>query len=223
MWAALVRNERRYLDDDLVAAVSDGCFVDAGRFEEYQAMMNGGSRRLAIVSRYLAKALSEIGATNLLAGQRQGLEDAEFQCLSFLVQSDGPIGQQDIAALFGSKSKATKLIDRLEAKGYVTRSRYPGDGPAYCDDCALQGWGLMTAVRAMQIDRDVSLLSMTVRDLVAVTMYLDRIAELARKARSTIDVTDRPPPEVSSRRRGGSVVLGGSSTGDRGVESICPV
>lgn len=57
-----------------------------------------------------------------------GMHPTDVQCLNLLSLERGPVTTGRIADLTGlTTGSATRLVDRLERAGYVTRERDPGD------------------------------------------------------------------------------------------------
>ena len=63
----------------------------------------------------------------LSAATYLGLNVNESQAISYLL-SRGPLGQSDLAELLGmTTGSVTALVDRLEQRGYATRTPHPSD------------------------------------------------------------------------------------------------
>jgi DNA-binding MarR family transcriptional regulator len=63
---------------------------------------------------------------NIAIAQKLGMGLADVQCMGLLM--DGPAAPSDLAARLGLTTGAmTKVLDRLQAGGYITRSSDPAD------------------------------------------------------------------------------------------------
>lgn len=84
-----------------------------------------------------------------------GLLLADNEALINLASTDGPLRMSDIAdRLVLSPGGATKVIDRLEAKGYVNRIPDPSDRRATILQMTAEGRTAMSEARAV-IDRQL--------------------------------------------------------------------
>lgn len=80
---------------------------------------------LAVVSR---RHMASYALFNQALADRLGLHPTDLQCLNLLTLEGGPVTTGRIAELTGlTTGSATRLVDRLERAGYVTRERDAGD------------------------------------------------------------------------------------------------
>ena len=74
------------------------------------------------------------------------LSQPEYRALC-LASEHQNCSMQDIAKDLGfTKGGATRVVDRLEKKGYIRRQRHPEDGRVCCVDVTLQGSMLVNSV-----------------------------------------------------------------------------
>ncbi|MFI9584845.1 MarR family winged helix-turn-helix transcriptional regulator [Streptomyces sp. NPDC052236] len=89
-----------------------------GRRPELMAELSAASRR------YMAA----YALFNQAVADRLGLHPTDMQCLNLLSLEPGPVTTGRIAELTGlTTGSATRLVDRLERAGYVTRERDTAD------------------------------------------------------------------------------------------------
>ncbi|MEU5525236.1 MarR family winged helix-turn-helix transcriptional regulator [Streptomyces sp. NPDC093250] len=80
---------------------------------------------LAVVSR---RHMASYALLNQALADHLGLHPTDLQCLNLLTLEGGPVTTGRIAELTGlTTGSATRLVDRLERAGYVTRERDAGD------------------------------------------------------------------------------------------------
>lgn len=80
---------------------------------------------LAVVSR---RHMASYALFNQALADHLGLHPTDLQCLNLLTLEGGPVTTGRIAELTGlTTGSATRLVDRLERAGYVTRERDAGD------------------------------------------------------------------------------------------------
>src|SRR3954469_10310539 len=80
--------------------------------------------RLAEVDTVPRQYLASYVLFNQAVADRLGMHPTDLQCVNLLTLADGPLSTGQIAELTGLTSgSATRLVDRLERAGYVTRQR----------------------------------------------------------------------------------------------------
>ncbi len=86
----------------------------------------GPARLLAEVTAEAPRQSAAAVRLNIAVAHQLGMPLADLQCMGLL--ADGPSAPGDLAALLGLTSGAmTKVLDRLERAGYVTRAADPSD------------------------------------------------------------------------------------------------
>jgi DNA-binding MarR family transcriptional regulator len=81
---------------------------------------------LSAVMAETARHSRSAGRFNVAMGAQLSMPPSELQCLGLL--GEGPATPTALADQLGLTTGAmTKVLDRLQAEGYVTRSRHPGD------------------------------------------------------------------------------------------------
>ncbi|MET7759346.1 MarR family winged helix-turn-helix transcriptional regulator [Streptomyces sp. NPDC005389] len=88
---------------------------------------SAGRRRETLMTELYGEARRYMAAYalfNQAVADRLGLHPTDVQCLNLLSLEEGPVTTGRVAELTGlTTGSATRLVDRLERSGYVTRER----------------------------------------------------------------------------------------------------
>lgn len=144
------------------------------------------------VSLALKRMIFAISAANEAAGRSQNLQPTDYNCLMYLAECGAPVSPKDLVKAIGLTSGAvTGLVDRLEHKGYLSRSPNPDDrrGTLITLDEA-RGAGFVTAFTEIQAGFESSTAPMSVHELEIVTRFLGYVSDLAHVAKRTIEMED---------------------------------
>ncbi|MGK5533288.1 MarR family winged helix-turn-helix transcriptional regulator [Streptomyces sp. URMC 129] len=84
--------------------------------------------RLAEIRAYGPRHLASYALFNQAVADHLGLHPTDVQCLSLISMERGPLTTRRVAEMTGvTSSAASRLVDRLERAGYLTRQRDEGD------------------------------------------------------------------------------------------------
>jgi DNA-binding MarR family transcriptional regulator len=150
------------------------------------------AERLAELDAVSRQYLASYVLFNQAVADRLGMHPTDLQCVNLLTMADGPLTTGQIAELTGLTSgSATRLVDRLERAGYVTRQRDSADRRRVLVEPVPAATGRITALwdelgagwRAMFDDY-------TEQELALLIRHMRRTAELSRRQRERLSRGD---------------------------------
>jgi DNA-binding MarR family transcriptional regulator len=134
---------------------------------------------LAEVSAEAARHAAAVVRLSIALAQQLGMPLADVQCLGLLAA--GPSVPSDLAARLGLTTGAmTKVLDRLQAAGYVTRSADPADRRRIVITADPEGFAVLAASYAPLRERiSDDMAGYTTGELAAIVTFLRAERRLA--------------------------------------------